>query len=423
MSDDPVRQGKTPSRRTEFGYFTPVDPYYDLIAEIYDLDPDIALKAGFIARFRLLSEGHDCRPYLDAVISLAEGSKFGGRVRVESKLASLLDLENAHLIKKSFESEVFRSYLDEGKLPPFSWGGKEMLHALRTGERRENYDNDIKMAKELGRKDVQDKLSGYTHSYPDCYVDLGSGDGRKGVARTIPVLKAGHDVIYIPLDNSMDAVRESIEHAKEAFSGIVGGKGKKPWFDVRGMKVTIEDLSRDDKLQSVVQEYPNTVWLFYGTTAANYDPTQSVDILDSVMPVGGYAEVGLQLYSGDDEGILNAFRSDVAMAVSSVGLRALGFSDSQIGSMRYGAEIVKRDYEEFRHFGIGTLPVVKTFFIATKPTSAGLVYLRTGDCLPATQRCMYTDNQFRKVYTQNGRFRISDKRQIGHDAIYSMVKL
>jgi len=93
-----------------------------------------------------------------------------------------------------------------------------------------------------------------------------------------------------------------------------------------------------------------------------------------------------------------------------VGLKELGFTDKDKEEMKYYVEMTKREYEEFKDFNLDPLVAVKTFFRAKKPMERGLITLKGGDSLQATQRILYKEYQSIKVFEHGGKFDVLNKR-------------
>jgi hypothetical protein len=109
--------------------------------------------------------------------------------------------------------------------------------------------------------------------------------------------------------------------------------------------------------------------------------------------------------------------------VSFVGLEDIGFRKEDKEKMKYYPELTKREFDEFRHFGLGPLTVVKTFFEATEPMERGLISLKGGDRLQAVSSIKYREDQARKVFEHGGKFEILEIHKDGDIAIIWMKKI
>lgn len=391
------------------------DPHYDQIHRIYDLDLKVGRSTDYIYQVSLDELGplwKNSDLYLNAVERLAKAGKVKeGPVIVSGKLAVLLNPAYAKRIPSAFENPVFQHYMEKDNLPTWSFGGREMLKALKRGKRKKNYNNELQVIRELGRQDVRS---------PDIVIGLGCGDGGKETERASSLLNAGKDIALVLVDYSQEAIDKSRQYATNVFSVILDQfpKDKRPRSFIFSIRDTFEHLPDNKAFQDILSRYPSRIFALYGSTAGNNYPSKSARELSNLMKPGDYAEVGIHLDDKDDNATLQLFGDNDAKAVTSRGLLSLGFEHEDIKSMLYDARIVKI-YSQHQDFGI--LSVVQTGFIAMKPMLAGLIFLQKGELLTVTERYMYEDEQFRQVFTRGG-FEVLNKRQIENDAIYRMIK-
>jgi uncharacterized SAM-dependent methyltransferase len=393
--------------------------YQRELDQISYISQKVGRDLGFILNTRLADKGSVViKPYLAAVRALTEAAKIEGEddVLIEGKLARLLQLSCTDYIP-DLRNPVVAHYIYENRLPPFSWGGAAMLKALTRGDRKQSYENEKEIAGKLG---IEAAHRPYVPGHPVCYIDLGSGDGEKGIERARHDLESKLNITYVPVDSNKEAVEMSEASARREFSRLAEAHD----FQVIPVLNRFENLPESEYFKAIIWKNPNRVFLFYGSTAANFDPPLAVIMLRNLMSQGDYVELGLQLCSGDENSIdriLNAFGNDDAREVSVEGLKVLNFSAEDIKSMGYRAEVLTTGYDEFSEYDLGFLTVVKTFFIANTSLEAGLVHLKKGDRLDATARYLYTHEQFRKVF-EHGGFEILGKHQKGNEAIFQMRK-
>ncbi|MCX6819507.1 MAG: hypothetical protein NT129_05940 [Candidatus Aenigmarchaeota archaeon] len=255
-----------------------------------------------------------------------------------------------------------------------------------------------------------------------CIIDLGPGDGRK---TAIPVEYAITSNRYGNVTVGLvDCSRDMLKTAGDYLEAFIRDKLKKE-PDVVRIHERFENLRTSPEYRGFLNEHMGDVreFLFYGSTAGNFDPPIILGILyDSMLPKD-HAQVGLHLYTeGHDDDILKKYQGLDARDVSFVGLKELGFTEKDKGAMEYYAEITKREYEEFKEFDLGPLTAVKTFFRAKEPMERGLITLKGGDSLQAVLSIKYREDQSRRVFEYGGKFNILEIYKDGDIAIIWMRK-
>ncbi len=252
-----------------------------------------------------------------------------------------------------------------------------------------------------------------------CYVDLGPGDGEKTIIPIQYALESGrYQVVSAAL---VDCSKDMLNKAEKTLQRLNGYMPDR--FRIRSFQALFEELKDDEAFKEFISSHDVREWLFYGSTTGNFDPPMALNILYDNMLTGDRAQVGLHLYTeGHDSDILKAYEGPAARDVGFVGLRELGFTDEDKNQMRYHAELNKREYPEFAEFGFGPLTAVKTFFTAPEPMERGLITLKGGDKLQAVLSIKYTEDQARKVFEHDGKFRILEVYKDGDIGIIWMEK-
>lgn len=264
-----------------------------------------------------------------------------------------------------------------------------------------------------------------------CIVDLGPGDGKKTVISVCRALGSGHydRVTVVLVDYSLDMLNTSGYNIDRTVNRYVCRFLEKSpaeaGYKLERIHGKFEDLGDNYEYQRVLDGHDEREFLFYGTTAGNFDPIRVIEILDGAMRSGDRVQVGLHLYTdGHDDELLKAYEGPAMEDVSFVGLEDLGFTKKDKTCMRYYPEITKRVLEELEY--IGPLAVVRTFFEATEPMERGLITLSKGDRLQALSSIKYREDQARKAFTHDGKFEIVDRypQDVDHPniAIFLMVK-
>ncbi len=252
-----------------------------------------------------------------------------------------------------------------------------------------------------------------------CFVDLGCGDGEKTIIPVQYALESGrYGLVSAAL---VDCSQDMLHTAEETLLRL--NKYMPDKFRVRQFHERFEELKDDEAFKRFIREHGEREWLFYGSTAGNFDPPVVLGILYDNMLPGDPAQVGLHIYTeGHDDAVLKAYEGDAARDVAFVGLRELGFTKDDKKTMEYLAELTKREYPEFADFNLGPLTAVKTFFRAPEPMERGLITLSKGDSLQATLSIKYREDQARKVFEHEGKFQILEIYKSGDIALLRMRK-
>jgi len=239
-----------------------------------------------------------------------------------------------------------------------------------------------------------------------CFIDLGPGDGEKTIIPVQYALESGrYQLVSAVLVDCSDDMLNVAEKTLQRLSGYMPDK-----FRIKRFQTLFENLKNDEAFKKFIREHDIREWLFYGTTAGNFDPPILHGILVDNMLSGDRAQVGLHLYTeGRDDAIIKSYEGLAMRDVSFVGLKELAFADKDKEEMDYYVELTKREYEEFKEFDLGLLMAIKTFFRARKPMERGLVTLKAGDSLQAVLSIKYKEDQAIKVFEHKGKLVVLNK--------------
>lgn len=260
-----------------------------------------------------------------------------------------------------------------------------------------------------------------------CIVDLGPGDGKKTVIPVCHAIGSGrYDRVTVALvdysPDMLDTSEYNIGRTVERYARRFLKKSPHDLgYGLERIHEKFEDLKGNEEYQRVLDGHDEREFLFYGTTAGNFDPPRVIDILDGCMKHGDRVQVGLHLYAdGHDDDLLRAYEGEAMWDVSFVGLKDLGFTRKDKAGMRYYPEITKRVFEGFEY--IGPLTVIRTFFEAAEPVERGLVTLSKGERLQALSSIKYREEQARQVFEGSRKFGILDVYGSGNIAVFWMEK-